>query len=53
MWNLILKSDTNELTKQKQIYRYQNKLLVTKGEMLGGGGINEVGMNIFTPLCIS
>ena len=35
-WNLI-KNDTNELTKLKQITDLEMKLTVTKGKVLGGG----------------
>ena len=41
----------NLFTKQKQIHRHRNKLMVTKGER--GGGINqEFGINIYTLLYI-
>ena len=42
----------NSFTKQKQTYRYQNKLTVTKGETWGGGINQELGMNTHTLLCI-
>ena len=37
MWNLINMIQKNLLTKWKQTQRFQTKLVVTKGEMLGGG----------------
>ena len=41
MWNLILKNDINELIyKTETDSDFKNKLMITKGEMWGGVGIN-------------
>ena len=37
MWNLKKMLQMNFYTKQKQIHRHRNKLMVTKGERLRGG----------------
>ena len=42
----------NLFTIQKQTYRYQNKLMLTKGETLWGGINQELGMNTHTLLYI-
>ena len=42
----------NLFTKQKQTYRYRNKLMVTKDEMLRGCINQELGLNIHTLLYI-
>ena len=42
----------NLFTKQKQTHRFENKLMVTKGERCGGGINYEFGINIYRLLYI-
>ena len=47
------KNCTKEITKQKQTQRFQNhQTMVTPGEILEGGINWEVGIDIYTLLCI-
>ena len=55
MWILILKNDTNELIYKTEtdLTDIENKLMVTKREAWGGGGINQdLGIKIHTLLYI-
>ena len=50
----LKKGDTNELIyKTETDSDLENKLKVTKGEMLGGRIIWEIGINIYTLLYIN
>ena len=42
----------NLFTKQKQTYRFVNKFRVTKGDSLGEGITQELGLNKHTLLCV-
>ena len=50
MWNLI-KTDTEELIKQKQS-DFENKLMVTNGATLAGAMNWELGIDMYTLLCV-
>ena len=53
MWNLIFKIKQMNLQNKNSLTYIKNKLMVTKGETWGGGGIKqELGMNIHTLLYI-